>query len=88
MNIHIPVSHGVPNADTIPNRPSCFDEMISLSEKLSDGINNVRVDLYEIEGRVYFSEMTFYPNGGMEPFEPYEYDVELGKHFILEKYTE
>ena len=81
---HLPITNGVPNADIIPRKPSCYDEMISVAEKLSAGINNVRVDLYDIGGRVYFSEMTFYHNGGMVAFEPYETDVELGQFFLME----
>jgi len=83
---HISVVNGVPNADTIPEKPKCFDEMIKLAEKLAKGINNVRVDLYDIDGKVYFSEMTFYHNGGMVAFEPYSIDSELGNDFIMEKY--
>lgn len=41
--------------------PSCFDEMKDIARKLSEGINFVRVDLYEVNGRVYFGEMTFMP---------------------------
>lgn len=83
---HISVVNGVPNADTIPEKPKCFDEMIKLAEKLAKGINNVRVDLYDIDGKVYFSEMTFYHMGGMVAFEPYSIDSELGNDFIMEKY--
>lgn len=83
---HLDLTNGVPNAETIPNKPSCYDQMIVLAEKLSKGINNVRVDFYSINGEVYFSEMTFYHNGGMVAFEPYEMDVRFGKNFIKEKY--
>ena len=85
---HLDVTNGVPNADIIPVKPPCYDEMIRIAEKLAHGINNVRVDLYDIEGRVYFSEMTFYHNGGMVAFEPYEVDVMMGKYFILRKFSE
>jgi hypothetical protein len=56
-----------------------------VAEKLARDIPNVRVDLYEIDGKIYFSEMTFYHNGGMVAFEPYEMDVELGKNFVMDK---
>lgn len=57
--------------------------MIIIAEKLANGINNVRVDLYDINNKVYFSELTFYHNGGMVAFEPYEMDERLGKYFLM-----
>lgn len=79
---HLDIVNCYPNADTVPDKPKCIDEMIEVAEKLSSGINNVRVDLYEIAGRVYFSEMTFYHKGGMGAFEPYEADLMIGKDFL------
>lgn len=60
--------------------PNSFDEMISISSKLAKNIPSpfVRIDLYEINGKVYFSEITFYPNAGLIPFIPREWDLELG----------
>lgn len=85
---HLSVKNGVPNADILPTKPKCYDEMIRLSELLANGINNVRIDLYDIEDKPYFSEMTFYHNGGMVAFNPYDIDVEMGKYFILEPFRE
>ena len=82
---HLDVTNGVPNADVVPEKPKLYDEMIEIAEKLASGINNVRVDLYEIENKIYFSELTFYHNGGMVAFDPYEADVQLGKSFIMTK---
>lgn len=83
---HLPVTNGVPNADSHPTKPRCFDKMILIAETLSSGINNVRVDLYEIDGKVYFSEMTFYHNGGMVAFDPYDADYKLGQYFVMEPF--
>lgn len=66
-------------------RPYNLELMISLSEKLSKGIPFVRVDFYEIDGRVYFGEMTFFPGGGMEEFTPQIWDRELGDWIVLPK---
>ena len=52
--------------------------MITVAEKLSKDIPFVRVDLYEINGKVYFGELTFYPSSGFEGFEPEEWDKKLG----------
>ena len=43
----------------------------------------VRVDFYEINGHVYFGELTFYPGSGVEEFEPELYDYELGSWLTL-----
>ena len=85
---HLPITNGVPNADVIPAKPENYDEMLKIAEKLSNGINNVRVDLYNLKGKIYFSELTFYHNGGMVAFEPYDVDVECGKEFLLNKYKD
>lgn len=66
-------------------RPSTFDEMIYIAEKLSVGIPHVRVDLYEINGRVYFGELTFYHHGAVTPFHPEEWDYKFGSWLTLPK---
>ena len=52
--------------------------MIEIARKLAKGTKFLRVDLYEINKKVYFSELTFSPCGGMMPFKPEEYDMTLG----------
>lgn len=71
---HLPFRNGHPNAKIPPKKPVCFNEMKSIAAKLSKGIPEVRVDLYEVDGRVYFGEMTFFHWSGMTPFEPKEWD--------------
>jgi len=65
--------------------PDNFDEMKSIAKQLARSISSpfVRIDLYSINDRIYFSEITFTPCGGMLPFEPISADVELGKLVIL-----
>lgn len=66
-------------ASTKPiKRPQNYDLMVQLAEKLSKDIPFVRVDFYEINGCVYFGELTFYPGGGFEEFQPVNYDRLLG----------
>lgn len=60
-------------------RPENFDEMKELAQKLSKGIPEVRVDFYDINGQVYFGELTFYHESGFAPFYPKEWDLRLGK---------
>ena len=52
--------------------------MIVLAEQLSKDMVHVRVDFYEVDGRIYFGEMTFYDGGGTQPFEPAEWDRKFG----------
>ena len=59
--------------------------MIELSKELSKDIPFLRVDFYEIKGKVYFGELTFYPGSGMEEFRPYKYDEILGSWINLAK---
>lgn len=65
--------------------PENFSEMKSIAEIIAKNVNSpfVRVDLYSVENKVYFSEITFYPNAGYIPFTPPEYDLILGEKIIL-----
>lgn len=71
-----------PNAATAPEKPQSFEQMKQLAAALSNGIPQVRVDFYNISGRIYFGELTFCQGGGFEPFEPDEADLELGSYFL------
>ena len=64
-------------------KPKCYDEMVNLAEKLTKGIPFVRVDFYEINGKVYFGELTFYPGSGFEEFTPRSADEWLGSFIKL-----
>ena len=63
--------------------PDQMPEIITLSEKLSAGIPQVRVDWYVDNGRIYFGEFTFYTWGGIMEFNPPEYDGILGSWLEL-----
>ena len=60
------------------DKPKKFDLMVKLAEKLSKTIPFVRVDFYEIDGKVYFGDLTFYPGSGFEEFKPDEWDEKIG----------
>lgn len=77
------VRHGHPNAEHKPAKPANYDLMIQLAQILSKDLIHVRVDLYEINGKVYFGEMTFYHHGGIVPFDPEEWDVQFGRWLKL-----
>ena len=67
-----------PNSNYDIKRPERFDEMKNLAEILSKGFAQIRIDLYEINGKVYFGEYTFFHHGGFVPFIPETYDDEWG----------
>ena len=60
--------------EVLPPKPAKFDEMVKIAKSLSSGHPFLRVDLYEINNKVYFSELTFSPCGGFMPFVPEEWD--------------
>ncbi|MBF7097909.1 glycosyl transferase [Alkalibacter sp. M17DMB] len=76
---HMPFMQHYPNASKTIIKPKGFEEMIKLANVLSKGIPHVRVDFYDINGKVYFGEMTFFHFSGWEKFEPSEYDEVFGK---------
>lgn len=72
-----------PNFNHIETLPDNIDEMIAIAESLSKCSRFLRVDLYNIKGKIYFGELTFYPASGMGPFIPNDYDEILGKLLVL-----
>ena len=58
--------------------PANLNVMIALAEKLSTKIPFLRVDFYNINGKIYFGELTFYPASGLSHWTPEEWDKKLG----------
>ncbi len=67
----------------LPPKPQNFDRMVEFARKLSAGMDFLRVDLYEINGEVYFSELTFSPGAGFTQFKDESHDLEIGKMLVL-----
>ena len=80
---HLPFTNGHPNALVPPAKPVMYDEMVKIANKLSEGLPHVRVDLYEVNGRVYFGELTFTHWSGLVPFDPEEWDLKFGEWLKL-----
>lgn len=80
---HLPFTNGHPNAAVPPKKPSQFELMKKLASKLSKGFPHVRVDFYEVDGKVYFGEMTFFHWSGMTPFVPEKWDYTFGSWIKL-----
>ena len=66
------------------SKPMNFDQMLEYAERLSEPFVFARVDLYNIEGKIYFGEITFYPGGCTQLFEPNEYELEVGSWINLD----
>jgi len=60
-------------------RPSNYKEMVRVAETLAEGFDFMRVDLYNVGGMIYFSELTPYPGGVTTKFEPESMDYLLGE---------
>ena len=65
--------------------PSNYNEMVDIARKLSEDFPFVRVDLYNVNGKIIFGELTFYPWSGYVQFNPDEFDFTLGNEFDIEK---
>ena len=63
--------------------PDEIEEMIVCAQKLSKDIPFVRVDFYDVNGKIYFGEMTFFPGSGFDPFLPEEWENKIGDMLAL-----
>ncbi|MBR5321205.1 MAG: glycosyl transferase [Clostridia bacterium] len=77
VNIH-------PNADKPIYKPEKFEEMKELATKLSKGMCHVRIDLYELNGKIYFGEYTFFHGGGFQLCHPEKWECQLGDWIDLD----
>lgn len=66
-------------------KPETFSQMVWLAETLSKGLPQVRVDLYEVEGKVYFGELTFFSQSGFDTELTEEADRILGSKMQIQK---
>lgn len=73
-----------PINEVIIEKPAKFETMVMLAQKLSEGLSHVRVDFYNIDGNIYFGEMTFTNASGLERIYPDEWDKRLGELWQLE----
>jgi len=73
----------VENALKTPERPVRFDLMKLIAAKLSNGLPFARIDLYEINGQVFFGEITFFPASARGSFRPQKWDYTFGSWIKL-----
>ncbi len=74
-----------PTTDKQVEQPDNLEKMLEVAGKLSEGFPFVRVDLYNLNGKIYFGELTFYPGNGFEKFSPKTIDLEFGELINLPK---
>lgn len=72
-----------PPFEVPPEKPENIEELLGVSRKLSQDFPFVRVDLYVIDGKIYYSELTLDPCGGFSRFNPSEWDLKLGEWLTL-----
>lgn len=79
----LPVTKDYPNDTSMDLKPGCHEKMNELARILSKDFICVRVDFYEVDGKIYFGEMTFTSGSGYGSFHPLEFDYELGSKLKL-----
>ena len=72
-----------PDFDRNLTIPSTINQMIMIAEKLSIGFPFLRVDLYDINGSIYFGELTLFPASGFGKFTSDDWDYKLGEYLVL-----
>ena len=85
---HLDVKNGHPNSSRELSKPAGFDKLVEIASALSKDFPHLRVDLYDINGQIYFGELTFYHFSGFTPFVPLEWDYKFGEMITLpERYV-
>ncbi len=79
----LPFKRHYSNSKKLIPKPRNFEKMVKLAEELAADIPFVRVDFYEVDGKIYFGELTFFPGSGFEKFTPESYDELLGSWLEL-----
>lgn len=77
---------GYPHSNELIKKPTQFEKMKVLAAALSRGVPELRVDFYEVNGKVFFGELTFFDGSGFAKIVPEEWDVKLGDWIILNQY--
>lgn len=81
----MPFERHYPQSKNPLKKPKSYNTMVGLAEKLARDIPFARVDFYEVQGKIYFGEITFFPGSGLEEFTPSEWDEHLGKWIKLDE---
>ena len=79
------VASDCPCGETEIPRPENLEDMLAVAETLAGDFPAVRADLYSIQGKIYFGELTFFPWSGYVRYAPDSFDLEVGEKFVLPK---
>ena len=75
---HLDINHGHPSSEEPVVKPALFEEMKEIAARLSQGMRHVRIDLYELNGKIYFGEYTFFSGGGFQIYHPERWELQMG----------
>lgn len=75
------------NGESCVPCPSNFEDMKEVCRKLANDIPFVRIDLYEVNKKIFFGEITFYPASGFGAFSPNEWNFKLGEMINLKEFS-
>lgn len=67
-----------PKRGTYTEKPIHYEKMLDIAEILARNTYFVRIDLYNVQGRIYFGEFTLYPKSGLGKFYPDEWNIKIG----------
>ena len=81
---HLPLRMGYPMASVCPKKPKSFEKMKEMAKILSKDFLHIRVDFFEIDGKPYVGELTFYQNEGITLTTPPEWDERLASWIDLD----
>ncbi len=67
-------------------KPKNYERMVEIAETIAGHFPHVRVDLYNVGGKIYLGELTFYDGSGYMSFTPDTFDTDLGEKFDISKF--
>lgn len=79
----LPFERDHPKSHVEIPKPRNYEKMIELAEIIAKDLVFARIDFYEVQDRIYFGEITFYPGAGMEAFQPESWDYKMGEWLEL-----
>ena len=85
---HISLDNHFLISNEIIDKPACLDELLHISKQLCNSFDQVRIDFYIIENKIYFGEITISTASGFQPMIPEEIDRFLGEELKLTKISE
>ncbi len=82
---HLNIIQHYPNSKKPIEKPKNFSKMVELSKQLSRDLKHVRIDFYEVNGKLYFGEITFYHFSGLQPFNDIKWEHYFGDKLKLDR---